>query len=120
MQKALEMPDGEKIDPDDIRTPESDSPINRCEALFAAAIALNDIKTALSAQKELNKLRGAYAVAQKSGSQSPELRALKETLALIDSYIRPLNIATSSLPTAEHCRVASELIRSKGLNNANG
>lgn len=117
MQKQLELPDSQKINPDDVQSLESDSPINRCEGLFAVAIKFGDIKTALTAQKELNKLRGAYAAPQKAGSQSPELRALKETLALIDSYIRPLNIATSNLPTAEHCRVAAELIRLKGLNN---
>jgi hypothetical protein len=90
--------------------------VMRLDDLYAKSIAAKDTRTALQAQRELNRLLGLYA----DGAGDPLSRSDADEeapgrLELIASYLLPLNLTEPSYPVEEHARIASEIIRSKGL-----
>jgi hypothetical protein len=90
--------------------------VRRLEDLYSKSIAAKDTRTALQAQREINRLLGLYApkspaAEEPAGGSDDGARRL----ALIDQYLRPLELTDDRYPTEEHARVAAELLRARGL-----
>jgi len=89
----------------------------RLEDLYAKAIAAQDIRSALQAQRELNRLLALYGDARRVEEAGDDLEssASRRQLDLIAAYLMPLKVADTSYPVEEHARVAAELLRMHGL-----
>ena len=88
----------------------------RLEDLYAKAIAAQDIRSALQAQRELNRLLALYGDtrrAEESGDE-PDAGQARRSLDLIAAYLTPLKLADASYPVEEHARVAAETLRLHG------
>ena len=88
--------------------------INRLESIFSKATAAKDIKTALQAQRELNRLMGLY-VSDKTQSTGAGNEELERKLELIESYILPLQLTDITYPIEEHVRIAANILRKEKL-----
>jgi hypothetical protein len=90
--------------------------ITRLNDIYVKACNDKDIKTALQAQRELNKLMNLYGPAGGSsdgdGEDSGELR---RKIDLIEGYILPLKLTDERYPIEEHVRVAAELVREQKI-----
>ena len=90
--------------------------VMRLDDLYAKSIAGQDIRTALQAQRELNRLLDLYAGSARTESVSDEeATAIKRQMELVTGYLLPLKVADEQYPVEEHARVAAELIRIHGL-----
>ena len=88
--------------------------ITRMNDIYGRAIKGQDIKTALMAQKELNKLMELNKdVESGSQEQSEQENRLghQEELEAIAGHLLPLELADADYPLREHARIASERIR---------
>lgn len=89
--------------------------ITRMNDIYGRAIRAADIKTALTAQREINKLMDLYReAAGSSGAGDAEDNAIDEVrkeLAAIRDHLLPLGLAAESYPLREHARIAADLIR---------
>ena len=90
--------------------------VMRLDDLYAKSIAGQDIRTALQAQRELNRLLDLYAGSAKAESVGDEdVAVLKRQKELVAGYLLPLKVTDEHYPVEEHARVAAELIRTNGL-----
>jgi hypothetical protein len=89
--------------------------VMRLDDLYAKSIAAKDTRTALQAQRELNRLMGLYAAADAAAAagDSGDDDAARR-LELVASYLLPLNLTDERYPVEEHARIAAEIIRSHG------
>ncbi len=75
-----------------------------------------DIKTALQAQRELNKLMNLYGPAGgASDGDGEDAGDLRRKIELIEGYILPLNLTDERYPIEEHVRVAAEIVREQKI-----
>ena len=88
--------------------------VMRLDDLYAKSIAAHDTRTALQAQREINRLMGLYASADVVGAAEGDDDAARR-LELVASYLLPLNLTDERYPVEEHARIASEIIRTQGL-----
>jgi hypothetical protein len=90
--------------------------VMRLDDLYAKSVAAKDTRTALQAQRELNRLLGLYEVGESRGATggSGEDDA-ERRLELIASYLVPLKLTDERYPVEEHARVAAETIRTRGV-----
>ena len=112
--------DVEKVIRDARRKIHKAAKVNQAQAIGTALARLNDIyrralqandgRTALQAQKELNKLQDLYHGPTKSSTTSTD-KASNIELEKIKAHLIPLALADGSYPLAEHARLAAELIR---------
>ena len=90
--------------------------VMRLEDLYAKSIAGQDVRTALHAQKELNRLLGLYwgneTVTHEADSTAQEALG---RLELIAGYLIPLRLTDERYPVEEHARIASDIIRTHKL-----
>jgi hypothetical protein len=90
--------------------------VMRLDDLYAKSIADQDARTALQAQRELNRLLGlhwaewAAALASDSAAQEAHRR-----LELIVGYLIPLKLTDERYPVEEHARLAADIIRTHKL-----
>lgn len=96
---------------DFVRDEQLGTAIARLNNLYTKAIEAEDIKTALQAQKELNKLMDLYRPASGGGGSEDETHELRNQMDLIERYILPLKLTDERYPIEEHVRVAAEIIR---------
>ena len=90
--------------------------IMRLEDLYAKSIAVKDTRTALQAQRELNRLLSLYGPHTDIRTHGGEDATLQgKQLELIAAYLLPLELADASYPVEEHARIAADLIRKHGL-----
>ena len=91
--------------------------VMRLEDLYAKANAAKDIRSALQAQRELNRLLSLYADTRQAapGEDDSDTSVLRKQLELIASYLVPLKLAEPSYPVEEHARLAAETIRQSGM-----
>ena len=90
--------------------------IMRLEDLYAKSIAAQDTRTALQAQRELNRLLSLYGPRGDTGTPGSEEDAVKrKQLALIEGYLLPLALTDATYPIEEHVRIAADLIRKHGI-----
>ena len=84
--------------------------ISRINDIFTKATSAKDIKTALQAQRELNKLMDLYVKKEGSGDSGDDSEYAR-VIALIEKYILPLKLIDESYPIEEHVRVAAGIVR---------
>ncbi len=88
--------------------------VMRLEDLYAKSMAAKDIRSALQAQRELNRLLALYADARKEEAEANEAEdgaTLRSRLDLIASYLTPLALTEAAYPIEEHARLAADFIR---------
>lgn len=84
--------------------------IMRMEDLYAKCMASGDLRSAIQAQKELNRLLALYETnSQKNleGQMTEREKVLQEQLDVISSYLKPLKLVSEDYPVFEHARVAA-------------
>ncbi|MBE7466799.1 MAG: hypothetical protein HS116_25290 [Planctomycetes bacterium] len=91
--------------------------VMRLEDLYAKSMAGQDIRTALQAQRELNRLLSLYADARRLDAPEDDAEApvLRRQVDLLSAYLLPLKLADPAYPVEEHARIAAEVIRLHGL-----
>lgn len=90
--------------------------ITRMNDLYARAVRTGDIKTALTAQREINKLMDLYREATGTRDEDDEAadrEGAEAELAAIKRHLLPLGLAAESYPLREHARIAADLIRDR-------
>jgi hypothetical protein len=94
--------------------------VMRLEDLYAKSMAGQDIRTALQAQRELNRLLSLYADTRQAEAPNDEADAavMRRQLDLIAAYLVPLKLADPSYPVEEHARLAAEALRFQGASRA--
>jgi hypothetical protein len=85
--------------------------VMRLDDLYAKSIAGQDTRTALQAQRELNRLLDLYAGSSRSEGGGDDAADLRRQLGLIAGYLLPLRLADEHYPVEEHARMAADLIR---------
>jgi hypothetical protein len=85
--------------------------VMRLDDLYAKSIAGQDIRTALQAQRELNRLLDLYAGSARSEGGAEDATELRRQVELIAGYLLPLKLADEHYPVEEHARLAAEAIR---------
>ena len=88
--------------------------VTRLNDIYARAIRVQDIKTGLVAQKELNKLLDLYRMTPEhaaDGADGEEAGPDGTELAAIRGHLLPLGLAAADYPLREHARIAAELVR---------
>ncbi len=87
--------------------------VMRFEDLYTKSIAAKDTRTALQAQRELNRLLGLYSRGDEVGGTeaTTEAHEAVKKLELIAGYLLPLRLTHEGYPVEEHARIASEIIR---------
>jgi len=82
--------------------------VMRLNQIYATTVGGKDKKTALDAQRELNRLLGLYEDEAPSGAGDDELR---EEVAQAMQYLTPLGLTRKKAPTlSELCRLAAARI----------
>lgn len=90
--------------------------VMRLDDLYAKSIAAQDTRTALQAQRELNRLLGLYHPKETvDGEATDDAQDALRRLELIASYLLPLKLTDERYPVEEHARLASEIIRTRGV-----
>lgn len=82
----------------------------RLGEIYTKAAGSEDWRTALQAQREINKLMSLYDNYDEDGPTQDD-GASHRRLELIASYLLPLELLTGNYPIEEHARVAAEKIR---------
>lgn len=97
------------------RTKELGTAIARLNDLYRRAVGIQDTKTALAIQRELNKLMDLYTTPVADDTESSRE---PQEIALARKYLDNLNLGDRNLPLPELCRrAAAEIIflRSRAL-----
>jgi hypothetical protein len=89
--------------------------VTRLNDIYARAIRAQDSKTALQAQREINRLLDLYASAEREVGDGAGDTALRRQLDLIAGYLLPLKLAGEHYPVEEHARIAADVIRAGGM-----
>lgn len=86
--------------------------IMRLEDLYAKSIAATDTRTALQAQRELNRLLRLHEPSEPAtpAADPQELAEARRLLDSVRNYLLDLNLAPADVPIDEHARVAAELL----------
>ena len=88
----------------------------RLDDLYAKSIAGQDIRTALQAQREINRLLSLYGPRKDEPPDgADDIVSLRRQFDLIASYLLPLQLAAEHYPVEEHARIAAEILRTHGL-----
>ena len=90
--------------------------VMRLDDLYAKSIAGQDIRTALQAQRELNRLLSLYAPRNDPSDpmdEEQDARRQRAQIDLIASHLLPLNLADATYPVEEHARIAAQIIRDR-------
>lgn len=85
--------------------------VSRLEDLYAKSVVAQDIRTALQAQRELNRLLSLYS--RPLQEDCPRDEGAAQRLELIERYILPLHLTDASYPIEEHVRIAADILRAR-------
>lgn len=88
--------------------------ITRLNELFTNSLTAKDMRTALQAQRELNKIMSLYDNYEEEEKHMDDGESHRQ-LELIATYLLPLKLLSGKYPIEEHARVAAEKIRNHGL-----
>jgi predicted kinase len=80
--------------------------IVRLNDCYRRSLAVQDAKTALAAQKELNKLMDLYTKPENTAPAESDSQAAAE-LEAVGRHLLPLRLAASDSPLEEHARLAA-------------
>jgi hypothetical protein len=89
----------------------------RFNDIYGKSMAVKDHRTALAAQKELNRLLGLNSPARDAVGGDEDIVTVRRQVELMASYLIPLGLVPDTYPVEEHARVAAEIIRSNDLAN---
>ena len=89
--------------------------VMRLDDLYAKSIAAQDTRTALQAQRELNRLLCLYSAGERGQNVADGSDEAAQRLELIAGYLLPLRLTDERYPVEEHARMASEILRKNGL-----
>ena len=89
--------------------------VMRLDDLYAKSITAQDARTALQAQRELNRLLGLYSGGEPAAGESEGDDEATRRLDLIAGYLLPLKLTDERYPVEEHARVAAEILRTRGV-----
>jgi hypothetical protein len=78
----------------------------RLNDLYRRCVSIHDTKTALSAQRELNKLIALYLPPRADAPAAP----VDPTAGAVALYLHPLQLAPATAPPVEHIRLAAQRI----------
>ena len=92
--------------------------VMRLEDLYAKSIAGKDVRSAIAAQKELNRLLRLYDAPEQAPQTEGQEDESAGRLDVIASYLLPLKLTDTRYPVEEHARVAADIIRTRGLQPA--
>jgi hypothetical protein len=101
------------------RTEEIGTAYIRLHDLYKRSLNVQDVKTALAAQKELNKLLDLYTalradeLEEATEGEMGERGIAAAELAAVREHLLPLELAPEDYPIAEHARIAADLIRKR-------
>ena len=85
--------------------------LTRLNDCYTRALKAQDIRTALGAQKELNRLAGLYQPRAATTAGEPSTKAEQAELDAIRQHLLPLKLAPATYPIREHVRIAAEKLR---------
>ncbi len=88
--------------------------VMRLNDLYAKSIQAQDIRTALQAQRELNRLLALYAGPDRTSLGGEADASIRRQIELIAAYLLPLKLTDSEYPIEEHARIAADVIRRHG------
>ena len=88
--------------------------ILRLESLYEEASRAKDTRTALQAQRELNRLLGLTGEPEPEAAAEAVASDAEERLELIAAHLLPLGLTDESHPVEEHARIAADIIRRRG------
>lgn len=83
----------------------------RLTDLYTRAIKTGDVKTALAAQRELNRLLALYTPPADEPDDTTTTGDAAHELDLIRGHLLPLALAPDTYPLHEHARIAADLVR---------
>ena len=87
--------------------------IVRTDMIFRKATVDGDNKTALAAQRELNRLLGLYRDGEQAGAKGGDMVGAAEALAtlnMVAAHLLPLGLAPADYPIQEHARIAADRV----------
>lgn len=87
------------------------SAVMRLNDLYAKSIMSQDIRTALQAQRELNRLLDLYAGRVEAKADDSDGGEARRQLEMVAGHLLPLNLADPTYPIEEHARLAAQRIR---------
>lgn len=88
--------------------------IMRLDDLYAKSMAAKDTRTALQAQRELNRLLSLYSPRESPHTpEAGDLVSMRKQLDLIAGHLLPLKLADPQYPLEEHARLAAERLRTQ-------
>jgi len=88
------------------RTEELGKAIKRLDDCYARSLAIQDVKTALAAQKEMNRLLDLYRPLGSATSPDDAHAETAEELAAVREYLEPLGLGGPEVSVAELARRA--------------
>jgi hypothetical protein len=88
--------------------------VMRLEDLYSKSMLAHDARTALQAQRELNRLLDLYASSTRADAGPDDSDELRQRLALVAAHLIPLKLADDTYPIEEHARLAAAAIRDDG------
>ncbi len=96
--------------------------VTRVNDLYMRAVDSGDVKDALSAQKELNRMMGLYdRKAACEGEPDPiGSGSATATLNLIRGHLLPLGLASEDYPIEEHARLAAAAVMDRSTEGGDG
>lgn len=87
--------------------------IVRTDTIFRKAMVEGDNKTALAAQRELNRLLGLYRDGEEAGATKTDFQAAANAVEILEAvkrHLLPLKLAPADYPIQEHARIAATII----------
>ena len=88
--------------------------VMRLNDLYSKSIAAKDVRVALQAQRELNRLYGLYGDSNEpqQPEQSEEGSGAASELEAVRGHLVPLGLAPAEYPVSEHARIAAAIVMS--------
>ena len=84
--------------------------IARLNDLYSRAVRAKDTRTAMMAQRELNRLQKLYEDApEEEGAEDTE--HLSREMEVVRGHLIPLQLAPADYPLSEHARLAAQIVR---------
>jgi len=87
------------------RDQELGTAISRLNNLYSESIRLHDVRTALQAQRELNRLMDLYSLPAETPAGADLVQAAADLVAA-RAHLLPLRLAAADAPLPEHARLA--------------
>jgi hypothetical protein len=102
------------------RNAQIDEAVARLNDLYKLARERDDVRAAISAQRELDRLLLAGEPVDRVDVGGVDAGVAGDRLRTIERYLLPLGLVDQSYPVEEHARIAAEMVRRHGLGGVAG